>query len=101
MVQRSEVEDEKEEERDVVNNLSDGHGRGLSAYNGCKKIVEDISDIKTRTVNPLENDSSFDASGSSFNGSRSDINEIDHGVKMEASHNIGQDIMKERTYNFD
>jgi len=59
-----------------------------------------VSDIKTRTVNPMENDSEFSASGSSFNGSRSDIGHIDHGVNA-ASHNIGMDLMKERTYNFD
>ena len=86
-------------------NQSDGHGRRQSAYKrraGARDAMEDVSDIKTRTVNPLENDSSWDDSGSSFNASRSDI-DVDYRVNptaMVASHNIGMDFMKERTYNF-
>ena len=48
----------------------------------------------------MDNDSEFEASGSSFNGSRSDIGNIDHGIK-DASHNIGMTMMNERTYNFE
>lgn len=82
---KTSVEDEKAP--------SDGHGRGPAAYGfrPSKRNPWDIvSDIKTRTVSPMD-ESSHSMDGSSFNGSRSDINE-DHGIKG-ISHNIGLDIM--------
>lgn len=65
-------------------------------------MIDDISDLKSRTVNPLENDSSLGTS-SEFNqrGSVGDreLDDIDPGVAM-ASHNIGMDFMKEKTYDW-
>ena len=97
VIEVNEVDQNKQKERGFASPVKDVFGRGQSASFIAAKI-ENVSDIKTRTVNPLMNDSSFEASGSSFNGSRSDIGDVDHGIQ-EPSHNLAQDLMMEKTYN--